>query len=201
VILQPQEDLIKLSELFTEANKNLIDSPIEQLPVEIAVIKWCGGEVKSEELKVEENEDEIQEVISPPEKKVEAAPALETKEFTQESVGIVNNDIWKKILSEVHPINASIEGLLRASRPLTYDGRVLTLGVFYRFHKERLEDKNHRRILEEIIEKVLNCPTRIICTLVEPPPKNIIEDAKHEPVLTESTEPDIIKAAEEIFGN
>lgn len=195
-----KEDLIKLSELFTEANKNLIDSPIEQLPIEIAVIKWCEGQVKNEELKVE-NEEEIEEVTPPPEKKVESAPALETKEFTQESVGIVNDDIWKKILSEVHPINVSIEGLLRASRPLTYDGKVLTLGVFYKFHKERLEDKNHRRILEEVIEKVLNCPTRIVCTLVDPAPKNIIEESKQEPILTESTEPDIIKAAEEIFGN
>jgi DNA polymerase III subunit gamma/tau len=180
-----REDLIKLSELFIEANKNLIDSPIEQLPVEIAVIKWCA-EVKGERQEV---------------KKSEAAPALETKEFTQESVGIVNDDIWKKILSEVHPINVSIEGLLRASRPLTYDGKVLTLGVFYKFHKEQLENKNHCKILEGVIEKVLNCPTRIICTLVEPPPKKIMEESKTESVLTESAEPDIIKAAEEIFGN
>lgn len=186
-------DLIKLSELFTEANRNLIDSPVEQLPVEIAVIKWCGLEGERGEVKSESEKNQ--------EKKVEAAPDLETKEFAQESVGIVNDDIWKKILAEVHPINVSIEGLLRASRPLTYDGKVLTLGVFYKFHKERLEDKNHRRILEEVIEKVLNCPTRIACTLVEPPVKNIIEESKKESVLTESSEPDIIKAAEEIFGN
>jgi DNA polymerase-3 subunit gamma/tau len=195
-----RDDLIVLNDLFTEANRNLIDSPIEQLPVEIAVIKWCGNKNENEKPDVME-ENEIEKITPPPEKKVEAAPAPETEEFTQESVGIVNDDIWKKILSEVHPINVSIEGLLRASRPLTYDGKVLTLGVFYKFHKERLEDKNHRRILEDVIEKVLNCPTRIACTLVEPPIKNIIVESKQESVLTESSEPDIIKAAEEIFGN
>jgi DNA polymerase-3 subunit gamma/tau len=190
-----KKDLIKLSELFTEANKNLVDSPIEELPVEIAVIKWCEGQVKSEE------DSEVRNTAVPPEKKVETAPAQDLKESTQESVGIVNDDIWKKILSEVHPVNVSIEGLLRASRPVGYDGHTLTLGVFYKFHKERLEDVNHRKILEEVIEKVLDSPTKVICTLIEPPPKKIIEEAKTESVLTESRDNDIIKAAEEIFGS
>jgi DNA polymerase-3 subunit gamma/tau len=177
------EDLIELTDLFTQANKNLVDSPVEELPVEIAVIKWCGekdNRSQTDDTKVEE-------------KKVESALPAEKKEFTQESVGVVNDDIWKKILSEIHPVNASIEGLLRASRPVGYDGKTLTLGVFYKFHKERLEDINHKKILEDVIAKVLNSPTRIICTLVEPPPK--------EPVLTESKDNDIIKAAEEIFGS
>ena len=180
-----RDDLITLTDLFTEANKNLVDSPVEELPVEIAVVKWCAKKINNEEL----------------EKKVEPALTVKQKEVTQESVGIVNDDIWKKILSEIHPINASIEGLLRASKPVGYDGKVLTLGVFYKFHKERLEDVHHKKILEDVVAKVLNSPVRIICILVEPPPKNIIEEAKREPVLTESKDNDIIKAAEEIFGN
>jgi DNA polymerase III subunit gamma/tau len=170
-----KNDLIELTNLFTEANKSLVDSPIEQLPVEIAVIKWCGV------------------------KKVESAPVKEKveltkEEFVQESVGIVNDDIWKKILDEVHPVNVSMEGLLRASRPVNYDGKTLTLGVFYKFHKERLEDMKNRKVLEDVMAKVLNSPTKIICTLVDPPPKT-------PPVLTESKDNDIIKAAEELFGN
>jgi DNA polymerase-3 subunit gamma/tau len=184
-------DLITLTDLFTQANKNLADSPIEELPIEVAAIRWCGN-----------SSAEISEApVEPQEKKVETAPATEKKEFTQESVGIVNDDIWKKILSEIHPVNASIEGLLRASCPIGYDGKTLTLGVFYKFHKERLEDIHHKKILEDVIEKVLNSPTHVVCTLVEPPPKKIIEEAKTESVLTESKDNDIIKAAEEIFGN
>lgn len=197
-----KNDLIILTDLFTEANKSLVDSPIEQLPVEIAVMKWCAkGKGERQEVKGQSREEEENKSIKIDVKKIESAPAAFETETVQESVGIVNDDIWKTILSAIHPVNASIEGLLRASRPVGYDGKTLTLGVFYKFHKERLEDTNHRRILEDVIEKVLNCPTRIVCTLVAPPPKVIIEEAKTEPVLTESSEPDIIKAAEEIFGN
>ncbi len=197
-----KNDLVTLTELFTKASADLKDSPIEQLPVEIAVVKWCGAEMKTEERIVKiEREVGNKKTEDEEAKKTESAPVQDAKEFSQESVGMVNDDIWKKILSEVHPINASIEGLLRSSKPVGYDGKTLTLGVFYRFHKERLEDINHRKILEGVMEKVLNSPTRIVCTLVEPPPRKIIEEAKHESVLTESAEPDIIKAAEEIFGN
>ena len=192
-----QSDLIILSELFTEANRNLVNSPIEELPVEIAVIKWCNNNIKNQMSNVKN--DETEEEAPQEEKKAEAAPVGDL--VSTDVVSTVNDDIWKKIISEVHPINISIEGLLRSSKPISYDGKTLTLGVYYKFHKERLEDMSHRKILEEVLEKVLNAPTRIVCTLVEPPPKKIIEEAKLEPVLTESAEPDIIKAAEELFGN
>jgi len=56
-------------------------------------------------------------------------------------------------------------------------------------------------VLEEIVTKVLESPTRVVCTLIEPPPKKIIEEVKTEAVLTEGKDVDIIKVAEEIFGN
>ena len=178
------DELITLSELFIEANRNLIDSPIEELPPEIAVLKWCGKKGNSEKI-VSNNEEKEEEI----------------KIKEEISMASLEDSIWQKIISEVHPINISIEGLLRSSKPISYDGKTLTLGVYYKFHKERLEDMHHKKILEDVIEKILNCPTRIVCTLVEPPPKTIIEEVKKETILTETKEPDIVKAAEEIFGN
>jgi len=218
-----KEDLIILSELFMEASKKLADSPVEELPVEIAVMKWCG-EVGSEPQITNSKKNShpasggadgnIQESSAESEKSFEtkidtiiqdtqtiSSSFSDQAAISSDGVGMVNDDIWKNILLAIHPVNASIEALLRSSRPVGYDGKTLTLGVFYKFHKERLEDTHHRKILEETIEKVLNSPTKIVCTLVDPPPKKIIEEAKVEPVLTEGKDADIIKAAEEIFGN
>ncbi len=242
-----KNDLITLSELFTEASGKLADSPVEQLPVEIAVVKWCevgkSAEPQLARTKQNSNPDLIgvglkakvssdaqeergvskdKPVLSDSQTIVSGArkhespiheekngidvqtvvPEIRSQEtYSSGEIGLVNDDIWKNILTAVHPINVSIEGLLRASRPVAYDGSTLTLGVFYKFHKERLEDGKHRKILEEVIAKVLNSPTRVVCTLVDPPVKKIIEEAKSEPVLTEGKDADIIKAAEEIFGN
>jgi len=183
--ISESQGLILLVELLIEANRNISDSPIEELPLEIAVIKWCGGNGKPR-LEVGGSKEEIKE------EKKEAKE--EQKEVAQMVTSSLKDESWKSILLSVKPINASIEALLRAARPVGYDGKVLTLGVYYKFHKERLEDVRNRKLLEDAVSKILNSPTRVDCTLVEPPPKV-------EPVLTESKDRDIIKVAEEIFGS
>lgn len=207
-----QKELIHLIELFTEAFSGIAASSIEELPLELAVIKWCGEEGgQSQSVDTDSDHSRAATPVDQDLAQTEVSGTREPSPAIIESVvevnqappagAMVNDDIWKMILSLVKPVNASIEALLRASRPIGYDGKTLTLGVFYKFHKERLEDAQHRKILEDVIAKVLNSPTRVVCTLVEPPPKKIIEETKTETVLTEGSDADIIKVAEEIFGN
>jgi len=215
-----KKELIKLIELLDVALKDIGTSPIEELPLEIAVIKWCGEDMMSEvgseggtgkeDLK-KNSEKEVLESHSIDSKKVldqvvlpdagSQTVAVLVEDSLENMIEEVNSDIWKNILSLVKPINASVEALLRSAKPISYDGKVLTLGVYYKFHKERLEDTKHRKIVEDTVAKVLKSPTKVVCTLVDPPPKVIIAETKIEAVLTEGADKDIIKAAEEIFGN
>lgn len=213
--------LINLIELLEIAAKDVDDSLIEELPLEIAIIKWCeggdedrpqfthlkqdssvtSGDTGSDNLRSKTSVDQnLTQTVASGVREHATAVVIEGDGVNPDLIG-VNDDVWKNILALVKPINASIEALLRSSRPMTYDGKVLTLGVYYKFHKERLEDIRHRKVLEEIVAKVLGSPTKVCCTLVEPPPKNIIQEIKVEAVLTEGKDKDIIKAAEEIFGN
>lgn len=164
-------ELINLIELLIGASSQIADSPIEELPLEISIIKWCFVE-----------QDSVPQDGEKPEK---IMPKINGKN--------IDENVWKSVLAAVRPINASIEALLRAARPMGFDGHILTLGVFYKFHKERLEEISHRRILEDVIANVLGNPVRVVCTLAEPA-------VKEAPVLTESEDKDIIRAAEEIFG-
>lgn len=164
-------DLIKLSELLFHALGDTTLSPIEQLPLEIAIVKWCQGPIKRTSNSKDKN---------------------------------IDDGVWRDILTKIRPINTSIEALLRAAKPMGYNGKVLTLSVYYRFHKERLEEVHHRRVLEDVVAGVLGNPVRVVCTLNEPPLK--VVDAQPErrqevPTLTEGEDKDIIKIAEEIFGN
>ena len=203
--------LIRLIELLEGALKDSTESLIEELPLEIAVIKWCEGEngqLQTVQPEADAPSGTAKTGDSPRMKTPAGFDTTQTefsgtrKEANIQNPGVgVNGDVWKNILELVKPINASIEALLRSSKPITYDGKTLTLGVYYKFHKERLEDIRHRKILEEIVAKVLGFPTKVVCVLVEPPPGGIIEEIKVETVLTEGEDKDIIKAAEEIFGN
>jgi len=206
-------NLINLIELLEKASQDSADSLIEELPLEIAVIKWCemeGNQPQSAHSKQNSSvalgdtgSDSFRSKTSATQNLTQtiASGVREHAAITEAGGEGVNDDMWKNILAFIKPINASIEALLRAAKPVAYDGRVLTLGVYYKFHKERLEDVRHRKILEEAVAKVLQSPTKVVCTLVEPPPRKIVEEIKVEAVLTEGKDKDIIKAAEEIFGS
>jgi len=203
--------LINLIELLEGALKDSAESLIEELPLEIAVIKWCGGENVQPQTVQPEGDQPSGTAKTGNGPRVTIPAGLDTTQTeisgTREEAGSqsqgagVNDDVWKNILALLKPINASIEALLRSSKPVAYNGKTLTLGVYYKFHKERLEDVRHRKVLEEIAAKVLGLPTKVVCILVEPPPRGITEEIKVETVLTEGGDKDIIKAAEEIFGN
>lgn len=216
-----KSDLISLIELVMDASSKIQNSPIEELPLEIALIKWCGGvgnsdgkiskepeiekiipNIKDEDKminreKTEIKSDDILAAVAVPVAAAIPDPTLTIPESSMQ----VNDEAWKSILALVKPVNASIEALLRSSKPVAYDGKILTLGVYYKFHKERLEDMSHRKIVEDVVASVLKSPTKVTCILVEPPMKKVIEEAKVEPVLTEGADRDIIKVAEEIFSN
>jgi len=217
IVSLDKTNIINLIELMDTASKDSDDSLIEELPLEIAVIKWCGESVGSKSsARLEINspvaggdtgrDGSRSKTLADRDLTQTVAPSVHSQSTVSLDGGSsmgegVNDDVWKNILALVKPINASIEALLRSSKPIAYDGKVLTLGVYYKFHKERLEDVRHRKILEDIVAKVLGSPTKVSCTLVDPPPRKIIEEIKVEAVLTEGKDKDIIKAAEEIFGN
>lgn len=190
-------DLICLIELFSRAAEEIATSPIEQLPTELAIIKWCGQKLEAGSLPAQADlKSEVREEPS--------LPAKEKKvDLPRAKLGEINDEMWKSILAQVRPINTSIEALLRAAKPMGFDGKVLTLGVYYRFHKERLEEGAHRRVLEDVAAAVLGNPVRVVCTLTEPPQKPLQPESPQEAkaALTEGEDKDIIKIAEEIFGN
>lgn len=185
-----KEELISLIELMINAAKQIPDSPIEELPLEIAVFKWCQAEknLEASGLDLEERSQNNGD------KDKDKQPKIR---FKQPNSGL-SEEVWKSILAATRPINASIEALLRAARPIEFDGKTLKLGVFYRFHKERLEEVAHRRILEDVVAKILGSPVRVSCTLMEIDKKEV--SFSGGTVLTEVGDQDIIKTVEEVFS-
>lgn len=209
-----KRELLRLIKLFSRAAYEIREATIEQLPIEVAIVEWCekiGGQ--SQLIRLENNSipagggtgparirsdfasQSLSQANSPEAHEQPPAPSGKSK-LTE-----ITDELWKRVLASVKPINTSIEALLRAARPMAFDGSTLTLGVYYRFHKERLEDGHHRRVLEEVVAHVMGAPIRVVCTLTEPPAKPEPKVPEEKPVLTEGEDEDIIKIAEEIFGN
>jgi len=185
---QNSEDIITLINMLFEAKLKLKATNLEQLPLEIAIISWANKSPKSE-VKTESKEEIKPEV----KKKIK----IKSTSFDEDS--------WAKILSCVKEKNASVEALLRASKPFGLDGNTFKVGVYYRFHKERLETNDLRRALEDSVSEILGVsPIKVICDLTErekPLPKRPDPPMRTENGLTKPGEEDIISAAKELFGN
>jgi len=198
-----KDELVELIGLISNADSQLKDSVIEQLPLEIAIVNWCKKPlVLADDQEIHDEEDIKLNSVD-----IDTDLSRKVQKITL-STNNIDDSSWQKILTVVKPKNSSTEALLRAAKPLSFDGNTLVLGVFYSFHKEKLEDNFHRMLLEDVCKEVLGNSIRISCMLTEPPPKKIIHQTDKNVVLTESApsltnsgSDDIIKAAKEIFGN
>src|SRR3989344_41642 len=160
------EEAIRLINALLDAKSKLHLSPLASLQIELALLTV---------------------VVSKP------APPLKKKILEDVNTGEpLSAEAWNKILLNVREKNASVEALLRAAKPLGISGNVFNLGVYYQFHKERLEVTQMRKILEETIAEVIGGNvTKVECSLTQRPKGEI----KKDPPLTEQVDEDIIAAA------
>jgi DNA polymerase III subunit gamma/tau len=201
MLLDPTKPhVIELLTALSSVKQQMQMAIISQLPLELAIVNYCG--VQEKNLKVSISTQTETKVIETPkvtvtEEKQEITEVKKTEKTEVKIVeGSVDTSAWATLLSQMKVKNTSIEALLRACQPMNFDGVTLTLGVYYQFHKERLEVVHNRKTLEDLAEIAFGRPVRINCLLTEKP--KAVEKAKD--VLTEPADQDIIKAAKEIFG-
>jgi len=191
-------ELILLIKLFSKSLSQIPESVIDQLPLEIAIAEWCEEELKTKS-EGGNNKSHSENSSSNPIKKDSKSVTDIVKSVKKTTVS-VTEEVWRQILAAVRPKNTSTEALLRAARPMNYDGNTLELGVFYRFHKERLEMREHRSLLEDVASEIFGSQVKIVCSLTEQPVKVESEEINTN-ALSEAEDNDIVKVAKEIFGS
>lgn len=201
-----KEDVLTLLKLIGKSASEIPFAVLEQIPLELAVAEWCFNKNKDQKLKIKDpvGKNERESSLKGINKKDgHAEPSPESQNSKNGDSKEIKSDefslnIWTQVLTQIRSKNTSTEALLRASQPIGFDGKTLTLGVYYKFHKERLESNPHREILAKMLEETIGDSVRVVCTLTEPPVKIQKEE---KIVLAEGEDEDIIKVAKEIFGN
>ncbi len=210
------EEIKYLIEIFSKAALELKETIIPQLPLELAVVEWCGekdGLKKAVDLE-ESKKDKEEKSLGEKESSNSHSQPLVGKRVIQFSLEEIRNH-WDKIMLSVRPKNHSVEALLRATRPIDLNEEILTLEVFYKFHKDQLETEKCRRIVEETVSEFLGRKIGLKCVLGEKKPVKKEEKIEEEhtssgkesevlesdiPGNGEAVDEDIIKVAKEIFS-
>ena len=189
-----RNESVSLIEVLMVAQKKYSDTPLPQLSLEMELIAWKQKTGQDKPVvSVVKNTKPRDKVTNGHSEDVVANGNVDLK---------FESDVWQKVLSQVRQKNVSVEALLRSSKPLDFDGKNLRLGVYYKFHKERLEADVYRKTLEDILTSVVGSPVRVVCILTDQPKKKVIGGIKKTGnALTENTDIDIMEAAKEIFGS
>lgn len=221
-----KDEVFKLTTVFVKYWKKYQNDISEYLPLYLAIVKWCDSdEHKSGNMGHIKDNGEINDSTNdtkddPLEGKNNDQKTL-SEDVNIESMALsgkkISDDIWREVLVKVRCKNASTEALLRASRPVDFDGKKLILGVFYKFHKEKLETLSHKKCLEETLKDVVGDNVKVECFLAEQPFKKSEEivvgssdnatnsasenTGSSQVILTDVVSSDIEKLADEVFGN
>ncbi len=168
--------LLVLTDLFNRAIAELRDTTIPQLPLEIAIIEGSldkfedeseeeNTDIKNtqiEEIKTIEKDKEISSIPKTREIKGREEPKATKEEHTGQNKSLKKlQGKWGDFLKKVKPLNSSLEMFLRSAKPIDLDEDLLTLEFAYRFHKEKVEEKKYREVIEEALEKFTGEPLRI----------------------------------------
>ncbi len=196
-------DLQNLLKQFVVAESEIKIYPLPHIPFVLAAFKYCGDAVQT---KLAEDDDipaEEQEapksIDEKPKDLAGKLPAKNGKNSRKSNVSLsIVEEKWSEILKEAKGNNIHVSAILRSTRPLSFEGDILTLEVFYRFHKEKLEEPKIISMLEKIISEKVGARTILKFTLAlkESKPTRSVSASDVSDVSSE----DLESLAAEIFS-
>ena len=133
--LMKGKDRKELIRKFTESYGMMKNSPIAQLPLELAIVEYCGEQIITQKKE---------------EKAVETSAPIELGLLTIDKL----TEHWKDFIEELKPFNHSVAGVLRSARPKSVARGIVTIEAFYPFHKDKLSESKTKDVLISVLKKL-----------------------------------------------
>ncbi|MBU2025772.1 MAG: DNA polymerase III subunit gamma/tau [Patescibacteria group bacterium] len=165
--------------------KNLIkDSPLPQIPIELALTKLIAGngdieaispknqaEEKPEAIKIASKQAPKPEKIPQPKQTPKTQNPPKRKKSKDEPKNKLSMDqiyrIWPRLILEVKKHNRSLWAVIQNCQPMGIDDdNQILVKTQYAFHKSKLEDRGNKELVSRIAGKLLASPCAF-CYLLE----------------------------------
>jgi DNA polymerase-3 subunit gamma/tau len=179
------QQLLEIIKKTLEAYRETKTSPVQELPLLTEILALT--------LRSERKPD-----IQPrPTSESPAAKTLEPQKKALPDAGAVLLDLgtivdrWAEVLARLKEYNHSLLSSLRLGRLVKLEGRELILAFPYAFHKDVLEQRKNRIVVEQVLADVFGQPLRIKISLER-------EVEKEKPVP--KPEGDLVSEALKILG-
>ncbi|MEK7060879.1 MAG: DNA polymerase III subunit gamma/tau [Patescibacteria group bacterium] len=151
-----QEALLFMIDELLHAYSTFRYTPILSLSLEVAVVNIC---VSKSALPVV-SQQPMQHIVTDAQKNPpQIAQVLVVPPNTSvKSLGLLTHERlvehWSDVIAAAKPLNHSIAGVLRSSRPHSVESGVVTIEAFYPFHQEKLSEPNVRFMLSNLMKQL-----------------------------------------------
>lgn len=183
--------IVTLIGLFSDAKMALKQSAIPQLPLEVAVVRSTARGTTLPDAVIGRQESSASRAARPEktadprasasaldvsrakfsgtpatasmdvQKRNEAQPSpIAPTDFPAFSLTDIKAK-WPEVLKRAEAENHSLLFLLSTSRPVETRGNVLSVGVQYPFHRDKLNEQRCRTILESIVQEIYLAPFKV----------------------------------------
>lgn len=157
-----------LIKLFLIAEGEMKVYPLPHIPLVLAACKFVPESKGDSDFEVNSKDKNVAQSNSSASKIVNDKKDINKKTSKKASSNLAQiQTYWKKFLDEVRLQNTHIMAILRSVRPMDFDGENLTLEVYYRFHKEKLEEPKIIMMLEEKLKDITSQQVRIRFSLIK----------------------------------
>ncbi|MFA5839783.1 MAG: DNA polymerase III subunit gamma/tau [Candidatus Margulisiibacteriota bacterium] len=152
--------------------------PHGRLVLEVALLELSGEGKPVERISVAGASSESVSVVRPAESVNVAAPAIRTTpDVSQDATSTATASLYSRVRSQWQDILEIVKKKLIFAYVSLHEGQpqeinekgklVISFRRGYAFHKERLEDKKNKEVVEEALQEVLGEKVLIECTVVE----------------------------------
>lgn len=195
-----------MTDRLVKAGLEIKDSPLAQLPLELAVVDIClfsvprdtstisgGGEGVGQgkgQGQGQQTTGNITQQNSGTQKSINDSAGTKTGDGDNKQSGfslsgnssLEVNSLWKELLVKIKPYNHSLSFILKSCLPVSLEGNSLRIVFKYKLHYDRIKDEAVKSLVEKVASEIVG--------------QNLIVEAVLDPSLTLPE----IKSVEEEFG-
>lgn len=150
------ESLVDITEELMLALKELPTSFIPQMPIELAIINISHINSPNNPSSFEPIKN-ISNISVKTDSNIEDAFIKKEKVFKKNTSGVNLTEIeshWSEFLNKLKPLNHSLSFVLQSCNIDGVDGKKICLSFKYKFHKDRLDSPEIKKMIEDVLRDV-----------------------------------------------
>jgi DNA polymerase-3 subunit gamma/tau len=193
--------LVRIIEIFQKAGNEIKWSSIPSLPLELAAVESINLETQA--IPAVQAKTIARDEVAIISKDHKVLPSTlddknvgMTRDGKEELQKVINH--WPQILDKLKEYNHSLIPSLKLAKPVAIEGRDLLVTFPYKFHKDAVEQRKNKIVVDQVLEEVTGLKL-LIKPIVEKDWNGSTPESSVKPA-SENPEPGLLESALKIMG-